>query len=288
MALLHDIAPMRERVNAWRAEGERVVLVPTMGNLHAGHLSLVEQARAAGDRVVVTVFVNPLQFAPGEDFDRYPRTLKADLAALEPLAPDLVFAPSVDAVYPSGHPIATRVVVEGLAERFCGAFREGHFIGAATVVTLLFNLIRPDAAIFGAKDYQQLLVFRRMAADLHMDVEILAGDTVREADGLAMSSRNQYLGDAERAAAPELYRTLCWVAETVAAGERDFAALEAAGVARLEAAGFAPQYLRIVTDSLDEPIETSRDLRVLGAAVLGGARLIDNVGVTRAVTPSPA
>lgn len=277
MKLVHGIDELRSLRAEWQAAGERVALVPTMGNLHAGHLSLVEQVRPVADRTVVSIFVNPLQFAPGEDFERYPRTLTEDMAQLEPLAPDVVFAPSVEAMYPRGYPIATNVVVNGLVERFCGEFRAGHFVGAATVVTILLNLVRPDVAIFGEKDYQQLLVFRTMARELHMPVEILSGPTVREDNGLAMSSRNRYLSAEERDRAAMLRRELLAAARALKRGVRDFRALETAARAHLVAAGFEPQYFDIVAPDLGPALPEDDDFVILAAAVLGAARLIDNI-----------
>ncbi|MEN8822520.1 MAG: pantoate--beta-alanine ligase [Abyssibacter sp.] len=277
MKLIHDLAELRALRAAWRSAGESVGLVPTMGNLHAGHLSLVEQIQPQTDRVVVTIFVNPLQFAPGEDFEQYPRTLDEDLAKLAALDPDVVFAPSVEAMYPAGYPIATQVAVEPLVNRYCGEFRAGHFTGAATVVTILFNLVQPELAIFGEKDYQQLLIFRRMAADLHMPVRIVSGATVREANGLAMSSRNRYLSQAQRDQAATLRRVLLATGRALLAGRRDFDVLESDGLRQLTDAGFEPQYLKIATPTLDSPSVDAADFVVLAAAVLGSARLIDNI-----------
>ena len=277
MKLVHDLAELHELRAAWRTAGETVALVPTMGNLHAGHLSLVEQVQPQADRVIVTIFVNPLQFAPGEDFEQYPRTLDEDLAKLDALRPDVVFAPSVEAMYPTGYPIATRVAVEPLVDRYCGAFRAGHFTGAATVVTILFNLVQPDLASFGEKDYQQLLIFRRMAADLHMPVRIVSGATIREPNGLAMSSRNRYLTQAQRDQASTLRQVLLATGRALLAGRRDFEALEADGLLQLAEAGFDPQYLKIATPALDSPGPEADDFVVLAAAVLGSARLIDNI-----------
>lgn len=277
MKLIHDLAELRALRAAWRSAGESVGLVPTMGNLHAGHLSLVEQIQPQTDRVVVTIFVNPLQFAPGEDFEQYPRTLDEDLAKLAALDPDVVFAPSVEAMYPAGYPIATQVAVEPLVNRYCGEFRAGHFTGAATVVTILFNLVQPELAIFGEKDYQQLLIFRRMGADLHMPVRIVSGATVREANGLAMSSRNRYLSQAQRDQAATLRRVLLATGRALLAGRRDFDVLESDGLRQLADAGFEPQYLKIATPTLDSPSVDAADFVVLAAAVLGSARLIDNI-----------
>ncbi len=280
MELVHALADLRAALAGWRGAGASVALVPTMGNLHEGHLRLVDRASEAGDRVVVSVFVNPTQFGPGEDFARYPRTLGADCAALRERAADLVFAPTVEEVYPEGSEEATHVEVPGLSDDLCGAFRPGHFRGVATVVTKFFNMVQPDVAVFGTKDYQQLLVIRRLVRDLRLAVSIEAVETVREADGLAMSSRNAYLSPEDRARAPLIHSTLHATAERLRAGERDFAALQSAGLQRLRAAGMEPDYLAVRRASdLGEPTATDRDLVILAAARLSGARLIDNLPV---------
>lgn len=280
MELVHALADLRAALAGWRGAGASVALVPTMGNLHEGHLRLVDRASEAGDRVVVSVFVNPTQFGPGEDFARYPRTLEADCAALRERAADLVFAPTVEEVYPEGSEEATHVEVPGLSDDLCGAFRPGHFRGVATVVTKFFNMVQPDVAVFGTKDYQQLLVIRRLVRDLRLAVSIEAVETVREADGLAMSSRNAYLSPEDRARAPLIHSTLHATAERLRAGERDFAALQSAGLRRLRAAGMEPDYLAVRRASdLGEPTATDRDLVILAAARLSGARLIDNLPV---------
>ena len=278
MPIVSDIAALREART--RLPG-RVALVPTMGNLHAGHFSLVRAARERADSVVVSIFVNPLQFGPGEDYADYPRTLEADAAALGEEGVDLVFAPDRRRMYPYGDS-ATRVTVGEGAEILGGEFRPGHFEGVTTVVAMLLNLVRPDIAVFGEKDYQQLVLIRRMAADLHFPTEIAGAPTVREADGLAMSSRNQYLSAAERAAAPELYAALREAADRLRAGERDYAAIEAAGLARLSAAGFRPDYFTVLSPDLHCPDAAAGEWRVLAAGRLGRARLIDNLAVAAA------
>lgn len=274
---------MLERTRAWRAQGNRIAFVPTMGNLHAGHLKLVRHGRAIADRLVVSIFVNPLQFGPQEDYAVYPRTPEDDSAALMREDADLLFAPAVDEIYTGDLSATTRVEVPGLDAILCGAFRPGFFTGIATVVTRLFNLVQPDIAIFGEKDYQQLVLIRRMVADLCMPVRIEGVATVREPDGLAMSSRNAYLDSRERAIAPELYRVLCAVRSEVQAGEADYAELEAAAMSRLAAAGFRPDYVSIRRAvDLGEPGAGETPLRVLAAAWLGAARLIDNIGFSAA------
>jgi pantoate--beta-alanine ligase len=266
------IAEVRAEVAAWRRRGERIVFVPTMGNLHAGHVSLLEVARRHGERFIASIFVNPMQFGPNEDFAHYPRTPTEDERMLAAAGCDLMFMPEVNEIYPNGPALATRVEVPGLSGILCGAFRPGHFEGVSTVVAKLFNIVAPDVAVFGEKDWQQLTVIRRLVADLCMPIEIVGAPTVREADGLAMSSRNQYLTDAERAIAPVIHRTLSWAVGRLAAGERDFALIEA---------GLKPDYFAVRDSAtLEAPAEGTREFAVLTAARLGKARLIDNLRVS--------
>ena len=273
-------AALRERLGEWRRAGLRIGFVPTMGNLHAGHLDLVHAAAARADRVVVSIFVNPLQFGPGEDFSSYPRTLADDLAQLATVNCDLVFAPDEDTMYPGGREAATRVDVPRLSEMLCGLSRPGHFSGVATIVAKLFNLVQPQLAAFGEKDYQQLAVVRRMTAELCFPVEILGVPTRREPDGLAMSSRNRYLDAAQRAAAPALYAALWRAAEALRAGRRDFVALQQAGMDNIRAAGLDAEYFEVRRQDGLEPAEPAdRRLVILAAGRLGRARLIDNVVV---------
>lgn len=273
-----DVAPLRRLVREWRTDGAKIALVPTMGNLHEGHLSLVRQAREHATRVVVSVFVNPSQFGPGEDLEAYPRTPEQDRAALEKVGTDLLFLPSADTVYPFGIDDMTRVSVPGLSAVLCGASRPGHFDGVTTVVCRLFNIVQPDIAVFGQKDYQQLLIVRRMVADLHLPVRVLSAPIQREPDGLAMSSRNRYLDPTSRAQAPALHSALQDTADGLRGGRRDFATLEAEGAARLMAAGMRTDYfaVRRATD-LGLPDAAAGPLVVLAAAYCGAARLIDNV-----------
>lgn len=280
MRTIARIPALRAQITAWRDDGAQVALVPTMGNLHEGHLALVRRARELADRTVVSVFVNPLQFVPGEDFDAYPRTPDADRIKLSEAGVDLLFSPPVDEVYPGDLEGTTRVQVPALDGILCGAFRPGHFTGVATVVTKLFNLVQPDYAVFGDKDYQQLLLVRRMVRDLCFPVDVVAVPTVREPDGLAMSSRNRYLGASERAAAPQLYRVLCELAARLMAGETDYTALERAATGRLQASGFRPEYVSVRRAAdLAAPAPGEQALVVLAAAWLGRARLIDHVEV---------
>ncbi|MGD8827522.1 MAG: pantoate--beta-alanine ligase [Gammaproteobacteria bacterium] len=276
---VHNLADLRATVGRWRRDGERVAFVPTMGNLHAGHFRLVARARELGRRVVVSIFVNPLQFGPGEDYQTYPRTLDADTRGLAERDTDLVFAPDVDTMYPGGTGVTTRVTVPELSDILCGASRPGHFDGVTTVVNRLFNMVQPDVAVFGEKDYQQLQIIRRMVRDLAMPVSVEGVATEREADGLALSSRNQYLTAAERAVAPCLYQALSEAVAQIRDGRRDFAALQAESMAGLRSAGFQPDYFEVRdANSLSLPAPESR-LVVLAAARLGRARLIDNLRV---------
>jgi pantoate--beta-alanine ligase len=281
MLTLHEIPKLRAQLAEWRAAGLRIGLVPTMGNLHDGHIALVEAALGGADRVVTTVFVNPLQFGAGEDLDAYPRTLTQDAARLAAAGNHLLFAPSESTMYPRGRDGHTRVEVPGLSAELCGASRPGHFQGVTTVVAKLFNLVQPDVAVFGKKDYQQLLLIRRMVADLDMPIEITGLPTVREADGLAMSSRNGYLTAVERAQAPVLYRSLQRLAAAVAAGAEP-AAAEQDAVRALREAGFEPDYVSVRRRAdLAPPGRDDRGLVVLAAARLGRARLIDNLEFDR-------
>ncbi|MGH8506583.1 MAG: pantoate--beta-alanine ligase [Stenotrophobium sp.] len=279
MQTLHDIVELRAQLNVWRRAGQRIALVPTMGNLHRGHLELVRRGREVADRVVSSVFVNPLQFGPNEDFGRYPRSLEQDQAALTQAGADLLLAPSAKAIYPRGMDGLARVGVPEISNILCGHFRPGHFDGVATVVNILFNLVQPEVALFGEKDYQQLFILRRMAADLHIPVEIIGVATEREPDGLALSSRNQYLSAEERQRAPELYATLREVAQKLQSGRRDFSALCYAGIKRLEASQFRPQYLEVRAPDLSAAGRSGQEFVILVAAYLGKTRLIDNISV---------
>ncbi|HKQ82832.1 MAG TPA: pantoate--beta-alanine ligase [Steroidobacteraceae bacterium] len=271
---------LHELVASWKRATARVALVPTMGNLHAGHADLVRRARGMTERVIVSIFVNPLQFGPNEDFAQYPRTPREDAALLESLGVDVLFAPAVEDMYPNGQAAATRVQVPGLSNILCGEFRPGHFDGVATVVTKLLNLVQPDMALFGEKDFQQLAIIRRAVADLCMPMAIVGVPTVREPDGLAMSSRNRYLTPADRAAAPRIHAELARARDAVAAGERNYAKLEEAGRTALERSGFRPDYFAVRDAStLQAPTADSRQLVILTAARIGKARLIDNVTV---------
>lgn len=281
MEMLATVAAVRERVRLWHRERRRIAFVPTMGNLHAGHLSLMQAARRLGDRFVASLFVNPMQFGPNEDFAHYPRTPREDERMLTGAGCDLLFMPDVAEVYPRGYAASARIDVPELSTILCGKFRPGHFEGVATVVAKLFNIVEPDVAVFGEKDYQQLTIIRRMAADLCMPVEIVGAPTVRESDGLAMSSRNQYLTEQERRIAPGIFAELKRAAARLEAGESDYGAIERAAHEALTSAGFRPDYFSIRARELSVPAPDARELVILTAARLGRARLIDNVQVTR-------
>jgi pantoate--beta-alanine ligase len=278
MRTVTTIADVRAHVARWREAKERVVFVPTMGNLHAGHVSLIEAARDHGERFVASIFVNPMQFGPNEDFAHYPRTPTNDAKMLQDAGCDLMFMPDVGEIYPNGADRATRIEVPGLSSILCGEFRPGHFEGVATIVAKLFHIVDPDVAIFGEKDFQQLTVVRRMVADLCLRVEIVGAPTVREADGLAMSSRNQYLDETQRGQAPAIHRQLTQAVAALQSGARDYARIESAGRAALDGAGFRTDYFSVRdARSLAPASPDTRSFVVLAAARLGKARLIDNL-----------
>jgi pantoate--beta-alanine ligase len=282
METVTTIAAVRERVRRWRSEGRRIAFVPTMGNLHPGHVSLIEAAGRYGDRFIASIFVNPMQFGPNEDFAHYPRTPTQDERMLADAGCNLMFMPDVAEMYPNGSERATRVEVPGLSRLLCGEFRPGHFEGVSTVVAKLFHIVEPDVAVFGEKDFQQLTIIRRMVADLCMPVQIVAAPTMRESDGLAMSSRNQYLTPEERAIAPRIYETLLAAVNRLRAGDTDFASIERSGIQALERGGFRPDYFSVrQAQDLSPPRRDTTHLVALTAARLGKARLIDNLQVTR-------
>ncbi|MEK1904242.1 MAG: pantoate--beta-alanine ligase [Pseudomonas sp.] len=278
MNTVKTVRELRAVVARVRSEGKRIGFVPTMGNLHEGHIALVEKASQRADFVIASIFVNPLQFGPNEDLATYPRTLIADQEKLVGAGCQLLFAPDVEEMYPSGMAGLTNVSVPGVSEGLCGGSRPGHFDGVATVVTKLFNMVQPDLAIFGEKDFQQLAVIRALVRDLNMPVQIIGEPTARAEDGLALSSRNGYLNDEQRAAAPALYRTLNQLADAVRQGERDYAQLVATGKASLEAAGLRPDYLEVRdSNNLSQACADTQQLVILAAAFLGKTRLIDNL-----------
>ena len=281
MDVIHDADTLRSHLQPLHRAGGSLAFVPTMGNLHAGHAQLVKHARSIAPHVVVSIFVNPLQFGAGEDYASYPSTLDADRELLSDLGTDVLFLPGVEDIYPGGAKLTTTVVVPGLNAMLEGEHRPTHFDGVSTVVAKLFGLVQPDIAVFGEKDYQQLLLIQKMVADLCMPVRIDTVATVREADGLAMSSRNGYLDAAQRAVAAHLYRALHEVVTAVESGATDYAMLERSARQQLQAVGFVPDYVSVRrAEDLLEPGPDDRLLRVLAAAWLGTARLIDNLEIT--------
>ncbi|KPZ27412.1 MULTISPECIES: pantoate--beta-alanine ligase [Pseudomonas syringae group] len=282
MNTVKTVTELRAAVAQARREGKRIALTPTMGNLHSGHATLVARAAQCADFVVASIFVNPLQFGPKEDLATYPRTLAADQEKLVQAGCDLLFTPTVEEMYPDGMAEQTLVSVPHLSQGLCGASRPGHFEGVATVVSKLFNMVQPDLAIFGEKDFQQLAVIRAMVRDLNMPIEILGQSTVRADDGLALSSRNGYLSDEQRAIAPALYQAICQTADAINAGEQNFETLLADKKQQLEAVGFRIDYLEIRNASNLRPATAQdRDVVILAAAFLGKTRLIDNLHLTK-------
>ncbi|MFI8717751.1 pantoate--beta-alanine ligase [Stenotrophomonas sp. NPDC077464] len=272
-----ELSRLRAVVNGWKREGLRVALVPTMGNLHAGHYSLVTLAKQYADRVVSSVFVNPTQFGPNEDFTRYPRTPEADTTGLEQAGCDVLWLPTVESMYPFGVELAASVNVPGISSLLEGAHRPGHFDGVCTVVSRLFNQVQPDVAAFGKKDYQQLAVIRQMVEDLAFPIQIVGGDIVRETDGLAMSSRNQYLNAEQRPVSTTIHQVLLGMREGFIAGKAR-STIEAEAAAALQAAGFQVDYAVVRKPDLSEPADSEDGNRVaLIAARIGTTRLIDNL-----------
>ncbi len=272
---------LREQLVDWRHSGEHIALVPTMGNLHDGHLSLVSLAREHAERVVVSIFVNPTQFGEGDDFAQYPRTLERDRRLLKRVKADLLFVPDEETMYPFGIDNATSVTVPVITAEFCGVFRPGHFDGVTSVVSRLFSIVQPDVAIFGQKDFQQHLVIRRLVDDLQLPIQIVSGATQREADGLALSSRNQYLSDEQRAIASTLYSVLQGTGNDLQAGKRNYEELEQQAMDAMREAGFDPEYVGIRrAENLEPPDRDNDEIVILAAARLGTARLIDNIIVT--------
>lgn len=283
MQIIHSISQLRQTINTLKKSGKVIAFVPTMGNLHQGHLQLVEKGLKEADIVVCSIFVNPLQFGEGEDFERYPKTLEADAERLEQLGCDIIFAPSVEEMYPdsSGHGRdQSQVVVPGLSEILEGASRPGHFTGVATIVAKLFNMVQPDKAIFGEKDYQQLLVIKRFVKDLCFPVEIHSHPIVREANGLAMSSRNGYLTQEQRNQAAIIHQTLQDIGKQLKSGERNYELMAQQATEILNKHGFKTDYIKIKNTDLSEPDEQSSELVILVAAYLGTTRLIDNICLT--------
>lgn len=280
MQIVSDIKTLRETRREWQSEKQLIAFVPTMGNLHDGHLKLVKEAKKNASKVVVSIFVNPLQFGPDEDLDAYPRTIKQDKASLAELGVDVLFMPSVNDIYSRGLEQQTFVEVPGLSYMICGASRPGHFRGVATIVCKLFNMVQPNMAFFGEKDFQQLQVIKAMVTDLSMNLTIHGVPTEREADGLAMSSRNTYLNAQQRKIAPELYKLISCMANEIKAGRRDFSIMLKEYKERLGILGFKPDYIDIRSaTSLLQPSHEDKELVILGAGFVGKTRIIDNIQV---------
>lgn len=282
MRTVHSLKELRTILRGYRRQGKTIGLVPTMGNLHEGHVSLVRKAAEMADVVVTSIFVNPMQFGIGEDLDTYPRTLAEDQDRLASAGCTLVFAPSAEEVYPEGLAKQTQVIVPDVSDGHCGASRPGHFEGVATVVTMLFNMIQPDLAVFGEKDFQQLAVIRKMVRDLMMPVDVVGAPTIREDDGLAKSSRNSYLSAEEREIAPVVFQSLQATAQKITEGHTDFQALESEALQSLARAGLRPDYFNIVNSETLKPASPEDpEITILVAAFLGTTRLIDNLSITR-------
>jgi len=278
MVTIQRLSELRATVKQQRESGKRIGFVPTMGNLHEGHLSLVKCALERADYVITSIYVNPLQFGANEDLDSYPRTLQKDMQLLAETGNHALFTPTTDQIYPRGPEGHTRVVVPDLTDHHCGASRPGHFEGVSTVVNILFNMVQPQIAVFGEKDYQQLAVIRKMTTDLNLDIDVVGYPTVREDDGLAKSSRNGYLSKEERSIAGTLYRVLNVTADKIRAGERSFQALQQQATDTLREAGFKPDYLNIANGkTLVDADASDTELVILAAAYLGTTRLIDNI-----------
>ncbi|WDE10991.1 pantoate--beta-alanine ligase [Thalassomonas haliotis] len=281
MKTVNEITALRQQVNEWRQKGLKIAFVPTMGNLHAGHIALVEEAHKHADKVVASIFINPMQFGANEDIDSYPKTLSDDQQKLIAANTDLLFTPSADIIYPKGLAQQTYIEVPDVSEGSCGESRPGHFRGVATIVCKLFNLVQPDIACFGKKDYQQLQVIQTMVEDLSMPISIIGVETVREASGLAMSSRNGYLTEQEKAMAPALRKALLWLAKQLEQGNQDYPALSKQAAGKINLAGLNTDYIDIRhARTLVQPKPTDKELVILAAAHCGKARLIDNLQVS--------
>lgn len=280
MRIFHTVSGLRDALTVHRREGLRIGFVPTMGNLHQGHLALVKQARESCDIVVCSIFVNALQFGLNEDWDKYPRTYQMDCDKLTEAGCDYLFHPDDTEMYPNGLDTQSRVICPTMTDVLCGASRPGHFEGVTTVVSKLFNIVQPDEAIFGIKDYQQLAVIRRMVEDLCMPVQITAAPIYREADGLAMSSRNSYITEQERPKVVVLKDSLEWIAQQVREGSRNFRELERLAIERIAKAGFKTDYITLSNSkTLDPAAEDDLEITVLGAIFTESARLIDNLSI---------
>jgi len=276
-----SVIELRQYVQHWKDHGQSIALIPTMGNLHAGHKSLIEKGQSLCDRSICSIFVNPMQFGPNEDWDHYPRSLERDIEQLEVIDCDLVYLPTASELYPEGLDKISQVQVTDLTEHYEGAHRPGHFTGVATVVLKLFNIVKPDISVFGKKDYQQFRVISKMVDDFNLDVQIIGQETTRETSGLAISSRNQYLDDGQKQKAALIYQLLRQTAQNIDAGERDFKALEVQATTALDEAGFKTDYFNICNaETLLPATPDDRDLVILVTAAMGPTRLLDNIEIS--------
>ena len=276
-----SVIELQQYVQHWKDHDQSIAFIPTMGNLHAGHMSLIEKGRSLCDRSICSIFVNPMQFGPNEDWDHYPRSLDQDLELLTAIGCDLVYLPTASELYPEGLDKISQVQVTDLTEHYEGAHRPGHFTGVATVVLKLFNIVKPDVSVFGKKDYQQYRVISKMVEDFNLDVQIIGQETTREASGLATSSRNQYLDQAQTEKAALIYQTLQQTAQQIDAAERDFPKLQETAIAGLDAAGFKTDYFAICNaESLLPATPEDRDLVILVTAAMGQTRLLDNIEIS--------
>ncbi|MEM7563701.1 MAG: pantoate--beta-alanine ligase [Pseudomonadota bacterium] len=276
-----SIIELHQYVQHWKDHHQSISFVPTMGNLHDGHMSLIEKGQSLCDRSICSIFVNPMQFGPNEDFNHYPRTLDSDIRQLEAIGCDLVYMPTASELYPDGLDKISQIQVTGLCEAFEGTHRPGHFTGVATIVLKLFNIVKPDVSVFGKKDYQQYRVISKMVEDLNLEVQIIGAETQREDSGLATSSRNQYLSDAEREKSVLIFQLLQQAGQQISEGKRDFIRIEADALARLREAGFEPDYFSICNAHTLKPAnDQDRDLVILVTAALGKTRLLDNLEIS--------
>ena len=276
-----SVTELRQYVQHWKDHGQSIAFIPTMGNLHPGHLSLIEKGQSLCDRSICSIFVNPMQFGPNEDWDHYPRTLERDIELLEGVGCDLVYLPTASELYPDGLDKISQVDVTDLTDRYEGAHRPGHFTGVATVVLKLFNIVKPDVSVFGKKDYQQYRVILKMVEDFNLDVRIVGQETTRDESGLATSSRNQYLDAAQAETAALIYQTLQQAARQIEEGARDFEAIQKQAIANLDQAGFKTDYFAICNaETLMPAASGDRDLVILVTAALGATRLLDNIEIS--------
>ena len=276
-----SVIELRQYVHHWKDHGQSIAFIPTMGNLHAGHLSLIEKGQSLCDRTICSIFVNPMQFGPNEDYAHYPRTLESDLDQLRAVGCDLAYMPTASELYPDGLERITQVQVTDLTDHYEGEYRPGHFTGVATVCLKLFNIVKPDASVFGKKDFQQYRVISKMVEDFNLDVQIIGQETTREPSGLATSSRNQYLDAAQRERAARIYATLQAAAARIETGARDYTAIEADAIASLDGDGFKTDYFAVCNaHTLRRADAEDRDLVILVTAALGGTRLLDNIEIS--------